>query len=170
MSGGRWLTVAGAAVVALAMATCPARRQVPAPAAPEREATAPLPVPPSPPAAERAEGGGVPPAEARPSADDARRLATEGELAERLRQAVDADPPLALELAREGEERFPDGALADERAYLKARALVNLGRIARARDEAEAFFQRHPGSPYAERIYRLTGVHPRPPPPARRSP
>ena len=43
------------------------------------------------------------------------------------------------------------------------RAWVNLDQIAAARDEAAAFFQRFPQSPYAPRVAELTGVHPRPP-------
>jgi len=40
------------------------------------------------------------------------------------------------------------------------KALVHLGRIAAARDEATAFFEQHLESPWAERVERLTGVHP----------
>jgi hypothetical protein len=88
----------------------------------------------------------------------------EAALTARVRALVDADPAAAVSEVDEGARRFPDGARADERSFLKMRALVNLGRIAAARDEAEAFFARHPGSAWGERAYRLTGVHPRPPP------
>jgi hypothetical protein len=87
----------------------------------------------------------------------------------RVRLLVDADPSGALDAAEEGERRFPGGRMADERSYLKMRALVHLGRIGAARDEAEAFFERFPDSDYGESAYRLTGVHPRPAPPSGRS-
>ncbi len=76
---------------------------------------------------------------------------------ERLRALVDADPAAALALAR-ADERAPS---ADERSFLAMRALVHLGRIAAARDEAAEFFQKYPESSWAERVERLTGVHPR---------
>jgi hypothetical protein len=90
----------------------------------------------------------------------------EWELTERLRQLVDADPRGAVDLAREGQRRFPEGEFADERAWLQMRALVHLNEIAPARDEAVAFFRRFPQSPYGSKVSRLTGVRPRPTPAA----
>jgi hypothetical protein len=80
---------------------------------------------------------------------------------ERLRALVDSDPAAALALTREDEQRSPQGRFGDERSFLAMRALVHLGKIAAARDEATAFFQKYPQSPWAERVERLTGVHPR---------
>jgi len=98
----------------------------------------------------------APAAAARPEA----QLAESGKM-ERLRSIVDADPRAALELSREVEREFPSGQMADERSFLTMRALVHLGRIAAARDEATAFFQHeHPEGSWAERVERLTGVHP----------
>ncbi|HEX7604821.1 MAG TPA: hypothetical protein VF316_24550 [Polyangiaceae bacterium] len=85
----------------------------------------------------------------------------------RLREIADADPSLALELVGEGRRRFALGRYEDERAYLGMRALVDLGKIAQAREEASAFFEHHPDSPFAERVHRLTGVHPPPRSPRR---
>ena len=79
---------------------------------------------------------------------------------ERLRALVDSDPAAALALAREDERRSPEARFGDERSFIVMRALVHLGNIAPARDEATAFFQKHPESVWAERVERLTGVHP----------
>lgn len=81
---------------------------------------------------------------------------------------MDADPAVALALVQEGRRRFALGRYEDERSFLGMRALVALGRIAQAREEASAFFELHPGSPFAERVHRLTGVHPPPQLPPRR--
>jgi hypothetical protein len=99
---------------------------------------------------------------ARP-ADSGAGLAEE-KLMALLRREVDPQPEVALGLAWQAEQRFPRGRRADERAWLKMRALVHLGRIAEARDEAARFFKRHPRSRYAGRVHRLTGMHPRPRP------
>jgi hypothetical protein len=90
--------------------------------------------------------------------------ATEAELMARLRSEVDVHPETALALVRTLEARHPNGAMADERAYLQMRALVHLGRIAEARNAAEAFYARFPHSPFGEKVFQLTGFHPRPPP------
>jgi len=86
------------------------------------------------------------------------------ELMTRLRAVVDTDPAAALNIADEGERRFRDGALADERHFLEMRALVHLNRIVDARDRAREFYVRFPTSPWAERVFRLTGLHPTPVP------
>jgi hypothetical protein len=95
---------------------------------------------------------------------------TEDQLMARLRRTVDPRPRLALELARQAERRFPDSAHGDERSLLKMRALVHLGQIAAARDEAMSFHQRFPRSPLAAEVQRLTGAHPRPRPGPRPGP
>jgi hypothetical protein len=81
---------------------------------------------------------------------------------ERLRALVDVDPIAALALARAEALRSPDAPVADERSFRAMQALVHLGQIAGARDEAASFFRQHPQSPWGERVERLTGVHPRP--------
>jgi hypothetical protein len=91
----------------------------------------------------------------RPSPDD--------QALQQTRTAVDADPTTELLRLEEDARRFPDSPHADERSYLRMRALVNLQQIAAARAEAETFFERFPRSPWAPRAFELTGVHPRPP-------
>ncbi len=125
---------------------------------------APLPVEPVSPRAGPA-GGGTIAAEPRATGPDASRVSPPGEedLMARLRDEVDTRPALSLELAQEVERRFPGGRYSDERSFLKMRAMVHLGRIAAARDEAAEFFRRSPDSAYAKGVSRLTGMHPRPP-------
>ena len=49
-----------------------------------------------------------------------------------------------------------------EQMALEIEALVQLGRIGRARSLADRFYRRFPDSPEIARIERLTGYHPRP--------
>ena len=85
-----------------------------------------------------------------------------------LREEVDASPAAALDLARQAERLHPRGRDADERSFLKMRALVHLGDISGAREEAYLFYERNPSSPYAGRVHQLTGLHPIPGPPTQR--
>jgi hypothetical protein len=134
----------------------PAVAQAPAPARPAAPVAAPVAAPaqPAPPAAPAA------PAATPSPAEDA-QIAS-------VRAEVDVHPAIAVQLAEEGDRRFPDGRHAPERAYLKMRALVHLDDIVAARDAATAFFERHPNDPFGEYVWRLTGVRPRPSPFARR--
>lgn len=79
---------------------------------------------------------------------------------ERLRAIVDSDPVAALALAQEEAQRSPKSPVADERSFYTMQALVHLGQISAARGEATTFFEKHPESPWGERVERLTGVHP----------
>ena len=95
----------------------------------------------------------------------AESLDSEEDLVERLRDEVDRNPAQAVELAKEGERRHPGSRSADEREFLRMRALVHLGEISAAREAAARFFDRYPNSPFAPRVSRLTGRRPRPRPP-----
>ena len=121
-----------------------------------------VPAPPPPPAIEDAvPARNAPPAAAAAPTPAPPAASTEENLMERLRAAVDGEPTLALAIADQGDAAFPSGALADERSYLKMRALVHLGDIGKARTVAGEFFERHPESPYGRSVYRLTGMRPR---------
>jgi len=89
---------------------------------------------------------------------------SDDDLLKRLHETVDDDPRAAIGLAREAERLFADSPHADERSFLLMRALVHLGDIHAAREEAYRFYERFPSSPFAERVFRLTGLHPRPRP------
>lgn len=131
--------------------TAPIVAQAPAPAAP---VAAPPSAPARPIAAPAAPAAAPAPAPS-PAEDD--HLA-------RLRVEADAHPALGVQLADEGERRFPGGPHAPERAYLKMRALVHLGDIGAARDAAAEFFKRHPRDPLGQYVWRLTGMRPKPSP------
>jgi hypothetical protein len=79
-----------------------------------------------------------------------------------IRALVRSDPARAEALAREARRRFPDGAEADERDALLVDALINQQRIGAARDETYYYFDHHPQGRFAEHLFVMTGVHPRP--------
>jgi hypothetical protein len=114
------------------------------------------------PSAETSETG-APPMDRLHQAKAAPKMAIESSddmLMQKLRNTVDVNPTLALQLAQDGQNRFGESGFADERAFLRMRAQVNLRDIASARQNAEQFFRRYPQSPFAERVFRLTGMHP----------
>lgn len=119
-------------------------------------------------------GGPLPPAAAAPAprqttpATSVSEVPSEEALMRRLREEVDAHPATALGLARDAEQLHPRGRDADERSFLKMRALVHLGDVSGAREEAYLFYERNPASPYAGRVHQLTGLRPIPGPPGKR--
>jgi hypothetical protein len=143
-------TVGALAVVALCVVAAlvegadgPAPAAAPVAAAPQLPETAPAPAPAAAPAA------------------PARAADPEEALTEELRALVDEHPQAALALADRADQTFPSGRLADERDWLRVRAIVNLGDIGKARTVAGEFFERHPQSPYGVQVWRLTGMSPR---------
>ncbi|HXX69460.1 MAG TPA: hypothetical protein VEK07_19915 [Polyangiaceae bacterium] len=96
-------------------------------------------------------GGSPMPPRAQPPSSDEAALMT------RLRAAT--DPALALDLAREGNRRFPDSADAPERASIEIHALAAQGRASEARETAEEMVNRYPDSPWVREVERLTGAH-----------
>lgn len=75
----------------------------------------------------------------------------------RLRDERDAR--IAVELARDGDRRFLRSAAAAERASILIHALVNLGRQAEARGEAERVVNDYPDSVWVREIEQFTGAH-----------
>ena len=82
---------------------------------------------------------------------------SDGEIAllERANRALTMSPALALSLIEEHEHRFPSSPMDQERELIAVTALVRLGRVADARQLAEHFAQRHPGSAYVGRIQSI---------------
>lgn len=62
------------------------------------------------------------------------------------------DPRAALTLLTEHAQRFPSGALWEEREASRVFALCKLGNAPAARASAEAFVKRAPHSPFVERV------------------
>lgn len=82
------------------------------------------------------------------------------EAEERFHGGAPAD---ALALLERHAQRFPRGALAEERRASRILVLCQLGRTAAARAEAEAFVVESPNSPFVERVRHACPVEaPRP--------
>ena len=93
-----------------------------------------------------------PPAKAATPLDEASLMAE-------LRGLGPSDPTATLELARQGNARFPDSANAPERSSILIHALASLGQAAEARGEAEAVVNRYPDSSWVREIESFTGAH-----------
>jgi hypothetical protein len=102
----------------------------------------------------------APPPVIRQTATEPTPTTDEASLMTRVRAVQDADPELALVLARDGNTRFPDSADAPERAEIIVMALAHLGKPSEARQEAEAMVNKYPGTPWALEVERHTGAHP----------
>ena len=89
-----------------------------------------------------AQGGGAP-------------IPSEVELLKQAQAALGADPGRALVLVQQAAQRYPGGALAQEREMIRIQALLGLGRSGQARAAAEAFRARHPSSPHCRRLETL---------------
>jgi len=101
-----------------------------------------------------------------PSADAAPgdEIANESELLKSLAGAWKSEPERALALVEAGERRFAESPRAVERRLYEIKALVELGRIGKARSKAERYLELYPPGPMTDEVERLTGVHRRPPP------
>jgi hypothetical protein len=102
----------------------------------------------------------APRAPAPPSASSARRFPDEAALMSRLRELGQSDPARALEMAREGNDRFSGSADAPERYHTLIKALENLGRFDEAREEAQRMVDTYPGTPWTEDVERHVLRHP----------
>jgi hypothetical protein len=83
----------------------------------------------------------------------------EAHLMDRLRHTVGTDTALAIELAREGNRRFPDSPDAPERASILIHALANQGQSREARGEAEYMVNHYPDSSWVREVEQFTGAH-----------
>ena len=70
-------------------------------------------------------------------------LGDEPGLMTQLRRLVDNAPGRTIELAREGQKRFPGRPDEPERSWMIAKALVSLGRFEEACDEARRLVRTH---------------------------
>jgi hypothetical protein len=76
-------------------------------------------------------------------------------LLQRAGDLLRSDPAGALDLAEQHAERFPSGALAQEREVIAIEALVGLHRDSEARDRAQHFVRDFPGSAHRLHIQSL---------------
>jgi TolA-binding protein len=96
-------------------------------------------------------------AAARPAvltARDAALLVSEAALMVRLHQLAETNPPLSLELARQGNARFPHSPDAPERAFIVAKSLVDMGRFKEAQQEARQMLKDYPNDPHTLDVER----------------
>jgi len=79
---------------------------------------------------------------------------------ERLHQLGPSDPSASLELAREGNRRFPSSPDAPERASIIVRSLSSLGRHPEARIEALEMERRYPDTEWTRDVHRHMFLNP----------
>jgi hypothetical protein len=100
----------------------------------------------------------LPTAVAAPSKSSSATAFDEQALMRLLRRSRGNDPVLAIELARDGNRRFPGSADAPERASILIHALAAEGLASEARGEAEDMVNRYPDSAWVHEIERFTGA------------
>jgi hypothetical protein len=83
----------------------------------------------------------------------------ESVLMARLRSVAGSNYPLAVELARAGNRRFPDSPDAPERASILVHALAAQGLSRDARGEAEYAVNHYPDSSWVREMEGFTGAH-----------
>jgi TolA-binding protein len=71
-----------------------------------------------------------------------------------IRELGAADPARALELAREGNRRFPNSGDAAERTWTICKSLAALGRFSEAQQEARRMVQQYPDTTWASDVKR----------------
>ncbi|HXT98676.1 MAG TPA: hypothetical protein VN853_20420 [Polyangia bacterium] len=140
-----------AAVAPVAAAPIPP----PSPAAPPPSPAAPPPVPHPPGPDQSPSTHAAPP----PPESEAAKPLNEAVLMARLRKVAGSDFPLAVELARAGNRRFPDSPDAPERASIMIHALAAEGKSSEARGEAEYAVNHYPDSDWVRDIEAFTGAH-----------
>ena len=103
----------------------------------------------------------APPGSAAPSPLPSTQLPSEVVMMDQLRSTLGKGTPQAtLELARQLERIYPDGAQAEERSLYAIDAIIALNRISEMRDEARRHLAKWPGTAVSERVEARTGVHP----------
>lgn len=95
-----------------------------------------------------------------PSASAAPAALDEASLMAKLRELRSSKPELTLELAREGNQRFPNSPDAAERSWFIVKSLSDLGRHDEARVEGRDLLERHRDTRWAEDVYRHLFVNP----------
>jgi hypothetical protein len=73
---------------------------------------------------------------------------------DRLRQLLDTDPELTLQLAREANARYADSPDAAERATIVVKSLMRMGRADEATAEAREMVEKYAGTSWALDVRR----------------
>ena len=80
------------------------------------------------------------------------RYQAEMKATDRARKALASSPKKALELARAADKEFPGGLFVEQRAGIKALALLGMGKADAGRKAAEAYLRKHPKGTYADKL------------------
>lgn len=109
-------------------------------------------------AAPSSEPASAPPAsEARPRTAPASQLREESQAVLEARAALrGGNAAQCLRVLEQARERFPRGALGQEREALAIEALAQAGQNHAARRRADAFLQKYPQSPYSADVRRVS--------------
>jgi hypothetical protein len=91
----------------------------------------------------------------------------EASLMAKLRDLGTSDLELSLKLAREGNDRYPDGPDAVERTWFVCKSLTGLGRSEEARAEALKMVEKYPGTSFTNDVQRHVLFAPQFEPPGR---
>ncbi len=78
----------------------------------------------------------------------------------KLHELGELNPTLSVQLAREGNERYPSGAGAAERGWIICKSLTNLERFDEARAEAKLMVQQYPGTSWANDVTKHILINP----------
>jgi hypothetical protein len=82
----------------------------------------------------------------------ARKTLDEAALLAKIDDLGPSNLALTVELAREGLRRFPDSPRAPEFAMNLAKALLHMGRVDEAREEARTMLKKYPDSPFTREV------------------
>ncbi len=88
------------------------------------------------------------------------RLRDEASLMRELRRLGENDPPLSLQLAREGNVQFPESSDAAERTWTVVKSLVNMNHFDAAKVAAAAMVEKYRGTALAADVERHLLVNP----------
>lgn len=86
--------------------------------------------------------------------------ATEPSLMSKLRGLGETNPLLTLQLARQGNSRFPESADAPERGWMICKSLVNMQRFEEAKTEARIMVDKYPDTPWTVDVQKHLLVNP----------
>lgn len=79
----------------------------------------------------------------------------EAELLEKARSLVGSNPAAALKLTAERSRDFPKGRLGAEADLIAAQALLGMGKVAAAKQRAQASLSRYPSGLYARQLREI---------------
>jgi hypothetical protein len=96
------------------------------------------------------------PAKSRPSL----QTMDESSIMARLHELEFTDLEQSLDLAREGNDRFPDTPDAAERAWYVVRCLSRMGKFDEAKNEAKTMVERYPDTTWTSDVNRHVLAHP----------